>query len=293
MEQWIEKEIAIGENSNIKGTLAIPAKLKTNEKAPAVMIIPGSGPIDRNGNVNRKFTFDVYRELAHYITSLGFITFRYDKRGVGESKGDYYSTGFYDLVDDAQSVFTFLSSHPNVIKEQIIVAGHSEGTIIGTALSERRDLGGLMLLSGSVDNLDQALKGQRQRAYKELMEKPGLIGWLNRKLKIDEKSERKVDKLTARMASEDKDVIRSLFFFKQPAKWLREHTAYDTRSGLRTVSCPVLAMNGDKDSHVNIGVLKELETLVQGEAEYHIIKDMEHGLKEQRKENLFFRSKNL
>ncbi|WP_442598903.1 alpha/beta hydrolase family protein [Neobacillus sp. D3-1R] len=275
----MEKEIIIQGENPIYGSLTIPS---TEGKYPAILIIAGSGPLDRNGNDRKgKYTTNLYKELAEYMGGLGFVTFRYDKRGTGKRDGDWLAAGLSDLMVDAKKAVEFMMSHPNVDAQKVIVCGHSEGTIIATKLTESFELGGLMLLSGGVDNLMEFLKVQRQLAYKELFETPGIKGWLNRKLKVDVKGEKQVENLMKKMNQTDKDIIKIQFFFKQPAKWFREHSVCNTRETLKNVKCPVFALHGDKDPLVDNKVLTELAPLVTGKSEYHIIHNMEHGLRVQ------------
>lgn len=284
-------------NVSIEGTKDIHASLTLPDIEgvyPAVLFIAGSGPIDRNGNgPNGKFQFNIYKEMAHYFTELGFATLRYDKRGTGLTEGDYLSTGFWDFVSDAESCILYLKKHPNIDSKKIIIFGHSEGTIIGTALTEKHELGGLMLISGGVDNLEEALFFQRTMAYKELKESKGLKGKIMRKLMDEEKEEKKVKKMMEKMFRKNQDVVRVQLFFKQPAKWFREHFAYQTRESLKQVVCPVIAVHGDKDPLVNSDVLSELNDLVKGKSEYHIIKNMEHGLRVQTEEKSILNAKKM
>ena len=283
--QFIEKEIVIEGETKIFGTLNIPSATSSEEKYPAILFLSGSGPIDRNANGPKgKFQMNVYKELAEYITRLGFVTFRYDKRGTGKREEDFMSAGFWDFVNDSERSFLFLQNHPNVDRNKIIVLGHSEGTIIGTALSERQPINGLMLVSAGVGNLEEFLVHQRTLAYQELRDLKGLKGMLMRKLINDEKQEAKVAKQTKKMFDSNKDVYKVLGIFKQPAKWYKEHFAYDPRSALQKVTCPVLAIHGDKDPLVDSSLLEELASLVKGKSEYYIIKDMEHGLRVQTEE---------
>lgn len=275
----MEREMKINIENPIYGTLTMP-----NEGGvyPAILIISGSGPLDRDGNIKKgKINTNLYKELAHFMTDLGFVTLRYDKRGTGKREGDWMAAGFSDLVEDAKKSIEFLQSHPNVDKEKIIVCGHSEGTIIATKLAESINLAGIMLLSGGVDNLIEAVEKQRQFSYKELFATPGIMGWLYRKLKVDVKGEKQVNSFMEKLMKSDKDVIKVQLFFKQPAKWYREHNFFNTREALKRVTCPVIAIQGDKDALVDNEVLKELPNLVQGKSEFHIIPNMEHGLRVQ------------
>jgi fermentation-respiration switch protein FrsA (DUF1100 family) len=290
---FTEEEIEIKGEIAIFGTLTVPSSNR-DKKYPAVLFIAGSGPIDRNGNGPKgKFQFNVYKELAESIARLGFVTFRYDKRGTGKSDQDLLSSGFWDLVGDSEKSYLFLKNHPNVDPDRIIVLGHSEGTIIGTALSERQEIGGLMLISGGVANLDEFLSFQRKLAYKEIMDSKGLKGLLARKLLNVEKQEKKAYKLMTKMVDSNKDVYKVLFFFRQPAKWLREHFAYDTRSALRKVACPVMAIYGDKDPLVEPELINELPSLVKGSSASYFIKDMEHGFRVQQEERSILKAKKM
>lgn len=287
----MEKEIKINGENPIYGTLAVPA----NEgKYPAILILPGSGPLDRDGNDRKgKYPTNLYKELAHFMTDLGFVTLRCDKRGTGKRDGDWMAAGLLDSIEDAKKSIELLMSHPNVDSQKIIICGHSEGTIMATKLAESFKLAGIMFLSGGVDNLMEALKKQRLLGYKELFETPGLKGWLYRKLKVDVKGEKQVEGLMRKFAVTDKDIIKVQLFFKQPAKWFREHNAFNTREALKNVTCPVFALQGDKDPLVDNEVLNELASLVQGKSEFHIISNMEHGLRVQTEPKSILNTKKL
>ncbi|CAG9607217.1 alpha/beta hydrolase [Pseudoneobacillus rhizosphaerae] len=276
----MEKEIKLNGENTIYGSIRVPAAGKG--KYPAILIIAGSGPLDRDGNDRKgKYPTNLYKDIAHYMTDLGFVTFRYDKRGTGKSDGEWIATGLSDLVEDAKKSIEFLQSHPNVDTEKIIVCGHSEGTVIATKLTESFNLAGVMLLSGGVDNVIEATNKQRLLSYKELQELPGFKGWLYRQLKIDVKGEKQFEKQMRKIMESDKDIVKIQLFFKYPAKWTREHHAYNTREALKKVTCPVFALQGNKDVLVDGEVLNELSNLVQGKSEFHIISNMEHGLRVQ------------
>jgi uncharacterized protein len=273
----MEKEIIIDGGNTIYGTIAMP---KENGKFPAILLIGGSGPLDRDGNDREgKYPTNLYKDLAHFMTKLGFATLRYDKRGTGKRDGDWLAAGLSDLVEDARRAVEYLQSHPNIDSNKIIVCGHSEGTIIGTKLAGMFNLAGLMFLAGGVDNLIEATNKQRLSSYKELFETPGIMGWLYRTLKVDVKGEKAVEKQMQMFINSDKDIVKVQLFFRQPAKWYREHHAYNTREALKNVTCPVFAIVGDKDINADSEVLKELSGLVKGKSEYYIIPNMEHGFK--------------
>ncbi|MEW9668546.1 alpha/beta hydrolase family protein [Ammoniphilus sp. 3BR4] len=281
MTPFMEDEVKITSEVEIYGTIAVPKDVEG--KVPAVIIVAGSGPIDRDGTIGKgKLRTNLYKDLAYFLTEKGFITFRFDKRGTGKSGGEWLKTGMWDLVRDIEQVYQYLKEHPQVDESKIILAGHSEGTVLVTAVAERqKEIAGLMLLSGGVDNLDEALVHQRKFSYEELRSKKGISGWFFRKTINSEKQEAKIRRQMKPMLESKKDVVKAQLFFKQPAKWFREHFSYNTREALKNISCPVFAIHGEKDPLVENEVLKELPSLVQGPSECHIIPNMEHALKEQ------------
>jgi uncharacterized protein len=260
----------------LKGTLSIPTN--GEEKAPAILIIQGSGKMDRNGKINEKFDLKLYRQMAEYLTSLGFINLRYDKRGVGESDGDFLATGLWDFVDDAQSAVQFLKSLPNVDSNQIIVLGHSEGCMIGTAVAAREQLGGLILIAGAVERLNEALRRQRDIATEDIINAKGFLAYLLRLIGTHNKVEKQAQKFLDKVLSSSEDVIK-VNLVKTSAKWMREHFTYNVREDLAQVTCPVLAITGARDIQANPEVLKDLPLYVKGDAQFHIVENMGHSCK--------------
>jgi len=279
MKNNIEEQRVSFENNGVilNGTMAIPDFIQ--EKYPAVLIIQGSGKLDRDGNVTKgKWKLQLYKQLAQYIASLGFITLRYDKRGVGESTGDYYSAGMWDLVNDARTAVQFLKKHPLVDETKILLLGHSEGCILAPAVNRLEAVNGMILLSGAGEKLDEALERQRSFAYKEVREFKGMKGLLVRAMKVEEKGEKKALAIYEKMKQTPNDVLK-IQFQKINAKWFREHLNYDVLEDLAKVECPLIAMTGVKDFQADAEKLKRLPALVKGDLEYYPINDMDHGCK--------------
>lgn len=252
---------------------------KDDQKKPAILILPGSGSLNCDGNdAKGKFQLNVYKQLAHFLASLDFVVLRYDKRGIGESEGDYFSTGMWDLVNDAKNAVRFLKEHPQVDQEKIIVLGHSEGTTLAIALNALEEIHGLILLAGAGERMEEALYRQRQLAYEALKNVKGLKGKLIRMLKIEEKNEKKANNFFNKIMQSDQEVIK-VFFQKINAKWFREHLQYDVLEDLQKVHCPVLAMTGDKDFQADPEKLQILPNFIKGDLEYYVIHNMDHLLK--------------
>ncbi len=275
---FTSEEVAIKGDYLLQGTLTIPED--SGKKCPAVLVVAGSGEIDRDGNVSGfKFKLDTYKELAEFVTGLGFAVLRYDKRGVAKSEGSYLETGMWNLVDDVGACVQFLKEHPRIDPDQVILLGHSEGCLLISAYSARNPVSGIVLLAGTVETIEEALQRQRKLLYGELMGKKGVKGWLFRLLKIDQKGEKQALRVMEKIRRTRKDVAR-IQFVKMNAKWLREHLAYNVREDLPKITCPILAVTGSKDFQSDPNRLPELPGLAGGEVTWEIIENMNHPLKE-------------
>ncbi|MBU8907574.1 alpha/beta hydrolase [Desertibacillus haloalkaliphilus] len=271
-----EKNVAFGDDVTISGTLTIPES--RDKHLPAILIVSGSGPTDRDGNAPQ-LKGNIYKELADFLESIGFVTLRYDKRGVGESEGDFATAGMSDLVTDAVSAVAFLREHSRVDPNRIVVLGHSEGGLLASAINMGTEINGIVMLAGGAgETLLEATDYQREIAYDQLESLSGLKGFLIRKLKIVNKDKKKAKRLFEKMRTTTKDTIR-YNFVKLNAKWWREHMQFQLPEALNQMTCPLLAVTGSKDVQSNPKALDKLEQYVSTDVETHVIENMNHMLK--------------
>ncbi|WP_141519999.1 alpha/beta hydrolase [Bacillus wiedmannii] len=271
-----EYEVAINSEFTLRGTITKP---KADGKYTAVVIIAGSGEIDRDGMiVPLKLESNIYKGLAHVMARLGVVTLRFDKRGVGKSEGEFLKTGMWDLVSDIEAMITYLKEQPFVDPENIILAGHSEGCMLATVVNARTPVNGLIFLTGAAESLEEATKRQREIIYKELKEQKGIKGKLMRLLNIEKRGEKQAQKVTEKMINSKKDIVK-IGFKPMNAKWFREHFQHDIYKDLQQVTCPVLAIAGDKDIQADPEKAKRIDHYVKGDSEVHVVKNMDHSLK--------------
>lgn len=254
---------------NIYGNLTLPSR-STDDAIPAILIINGSGPIDRDGNApSLRMSFNTSNRFAEHMSQRAadksIAVFCYDKRGVGKSimKGDknlFYRTGLEDLVSDAVEAARYLANHPRIDKKRIIICGHSEGAIIMPLICRDIVKSGLdppvgcIFYGGFGDNLKDAMESQQKRSVEEVKKMPGFMGWLLRKFVSEDKVEKQQMDMMKKINADDKPdyISMQMGLVKQPAKWIREHFAYDTTSALREhMTCHCLAITGMKDVQVN------------------------------------------
>lgn len=276
MREFFEENATINGKVRLKGTASIP---KGKGPWPAVLFIHGSGPTDRDENV-KGIKINAFKELANAITPLGFVTLRYDKRGVGESEGNFLEAGLWDLVDDAGTAVEFLKQHPAVDPDKIILLGHSEGCAIAPAVNKRQPVQGLILLAGVAESVKDSIIRQAELAAKEIENLKGVNGFLLRLLGIPKKIAKSQKKSFGKIINSKEDVIK-MQFQKINAKWMREHFAYNVVNDLRDVSCLTLAITGSKDVQVLPEHAKRLAETVKGKSEYYIIEGMNHLLRKQ------------
>jgi hypothetical protein len=143
---------------NLGGTLTRP---KTTGLAPALILIGGSGPIDRDETVAG---IPVFGHLARDLVNAGFIVLRYDKRGVGQSGGRAESATIADYAEDVRAALNWLEDQEGVDDDRIGLVGHSEGALVAMLVAgrERGKVGAIALLAGpSTDGATVVLEQQK------------------------------------------------------------------------------------------------------------------------------------
>jgi len=135
----------------LHGTIATPA---AHTRGPAVLIIAGSGPTDRNGNGPQlapgapRLETNTYRLIATDLAANGILSLRYDKRGIGESRAAAVreeDITFDKSVGDVVTALRSLSARPDV--SSLVIAGHSEGAMLALAAAARFPVAGVILLA--------------------------------------------------------------------------------------------------------------------------------------------------
>lgn len=129
----------------LHGTLEIP---DVAAPCPVVLIIAGSGPTDRNGNNPYGVKANYLKMFADGLAQQGIASLRYDKRAIGESRFNIKESDvtFENFVQDADALLTKLKQDKRFSK--VFIAGHSEGSLIGTLAAQQQPIDGLICLAG-------------------------------------------------------------------------------------------------------------------------------------------------
>ena len=253
----------------LTGTLTLPA---TSAPVAGAVLVSGSGPIDRDSNMKRA-QIDVMRQVGDHLASHGIASLRYDKRGVGESDGDYKAAGFYDNVEDARAAVAALRTRPEIDPESVFVVGHSEGALIVTELAGDGSLAGAVLLAGTAQPGKDVLRWQAGQLAGSL---PAPVKLIMKLLRQDVAKTQ--EKRFAQLEATTTDVAR-IQLVKVNAKWFREFMAHDPANALRRVAVPVLAITGGKDIQADPADLDRMRDLIPTEFEPHVLDDVTHLLR--------------
>jgi hypothetical protein len=256
----------------LAGTLTVP---RGGAPAAAVLLLPGSGPLDRDSD-HRRMPLGVTGQLAGALDEAGVATLRYDKRGVGASTGSWHSAGFYDNRDDAAAALQLLRARPEVDPARVVLLGHSEGALHAAGLAAAgAPVAGLVLLSCSAMPGDDLLRWQSTQIAPTL---PPAVRLLLRLLRNDLQA--RAAKARDRLRATTTDSAR-IGGARVNARWHREFMAHDPRSDLERIQVPVLAITGTKDLQVPWTDLATIASLAQARVETHELPDLSHILRPQ------------
>jgi len=289
---YTEEEVAY-ENKEagitLAGTLTLPPG---KGPSPAVLLISGSGPQDRNETIYNHHPFLV---LADYLTRQGIAVLRVDDRGVGESTGDFSQATSVDFASDVLAGIEYLKTRKEINPEQIGLIGHSEGGLIAPMVAVKSpDVAFIILMAGTgltgeeILYLQGALISRAMGVSEEDIAKNrqfnekifSLIKEEKDKKTIEEKLRQMFMEDWAELNEEEKSRIGDPEVFLEAqlksllSPWLKFFLTYDPKPTLNKVKCPVLAINGEKDLQVppkeNLSAIEEA-LKVGGNQNYTII----------------------
>jgi len=262
---YYEKEVTF-ENTRAKvilsGTLTLP---KQKGKSPAVILISGSGPQDRDQTFSGHKTFWV---LADYLTQQGIAVLRFDDRGFGKSTGNFSNATTKDFSTDVVSAVDYLKSRTDIDPNNIGLIGHSEGGIIAPlAANQTKDVSFIVLLastgiSGSEISVIQS-KTLRpfpvpdEEAYEQAIRNVIAIASSNKDISIIKKEllvqyNNDIAPILKPLVGSDTKVTEIIagLIEMRTTPWMRYFYNYNPADELEKLSIPVLSLNGSKDTQV-------------------------------------------
>jgi uncharacterized protein len=258
----------------LAGTLTLP---RSKGPFPAVILITGSGPQDRDETILGHKPFLV---LADYLTRRGIAVLRVDDRGVGGSTGNVREATSAHFADDVLAGIELLKARHEINPREIGLIGHSEGGIIAPLVASRSpDVAFIVMLAGTGLPGDEVLYLQAAAllrvagADQKMLERQKAFQQRVFTVVRQEKGEAAEQKLRAAMkeapeavgSDDKKQATEAMPMLEGQVQmvltpWFRHFLDYDPRPALRKTKCPVLALNGEKDLQVDPKInLKAIE----------------------------------
>jgi uncharacterized protein len=156
-----EAKVQAVDVGGLKGTLLRPAQPSSH---PAVLIVGGAGPLDRDGNNLPVVSTDTYKLLAEALANAEIASLRYDKRGVGASAG---ATGaelsVNDYAADVAAMANWLSGQAGISK--VIIAGHRDGALQALIAADLTKVAAFILLGAPGREPGIGLREQLSRQF--------------------------------------------------------------------------------------------------------------------------------
>ncbi len=229
---------------NLAATISKPLDSQQNpaRRLPAVVLVPGSGPVDRDETVAG---IAVFAQLANAIADTGFLVVRYDKRGIGQSGGRDESATVQDFAEDVRAVLAYLSKRKDVDRARIVVVGHSEGGFSGmlAASQEKKKVAGLVLIAtpGTTGG-ELVLEQQRHLLDRSNIPEDEKQNRVNLQVKIQ----------TAVLTGTGWESIPAAYRRQADTPWFRSFLTFEPGRVVLKVSQPMLILQGDRDRQVAV-----------------------------------------
>lgn len=251
-------EIAAGA---LKGTM-----VSAGNSDPVVLIVPGSGPTDRNGN-GPMIRTDAYKLLAEGLIDRRIATVRIDKRGMFGSA----EAGDPDAVTP-ETYAADIHAWIDAIKaargsDCVFLMGHSEGALmVSVAAAGRKDVCGLILVAGVGRRMGDVI---REQLRSNPANAPILADAMTALAELE--AGRDVDTTTMTPAL--------LPLFNQQAQgYLKSVLTIDPVEAVRRAGKKTLILQGDRDLQVSVADARLLDKAPR--TQMHIIRGMNHVLKD-------------
>jgi uncharacterized protein len=228
---------------------------------PAVLLVTGSGPQDRDETL---FGHKPFLLLSDYLTRAGLAVLRLDDRGTGKSTGTFKDAGLNEFSSDALAAVGWMKGRKEVNGGKIGIIGHSEGGAVGPlAAVQSKDVSfvvmmagpgvpfnlllaeqaaGLMRAAGAPESAIAANQKLQERIFAILREEPD-----------DAKAKQRLNSIVTELKSKSPQeaAVLEAQASRLVTPEIRSLLAYEPVGTLRKVTCPVLALDGEKDLQVS------------------------------------------
>ncbi|MBA2303315.1 MAG: alpha/beta fold hydrolase [Acidobacteria bacterium] len=224
---------------SLAGTITTPPQVAGRLRHPAIVLVAGSGPVDRDANVAG---IPIFTQLAGAMAARGFLVLRYDKRAVGQSGGRDERATIEDYAEDVIAAVKWLRKRKDVDPTRVTVAGHSEGGAVGMIAASREDDIASLVLIAAPGTRGSALVLEQQQHGLDLLNATAA----ERKEKVD--IQQRIQ--TAVLTGVGWEGLPPEYRKAADTPWFRSFLDYDPARVMERIRQPILIVQGDLDKQV-------------------------------------------
>jgi dienelactone hydrolase len=230
--------------SMLPGTLALP---RGTGPFPAIVLVHGSGPNDRDENILGNHPF---RDLAWGLAAQGIATLRYDKRSFAApqtlaARGNALTVKD-EVIDDAVAAVALLRARPEIDPKRIYVLGHSLGGMLAPRIARAAKADGMIIMAGATRPLPEVMIEQTQY----LIAVDGTIDG-GEAARLDE-----LKLAVADLRASQRDATRApsaaALSLGAPVGYYTDLEAHDAPTDAAALDIPILVLQGGRDYQVTL-----------------------------------------
>ncbi len=224
---------------NLAATVTRPAGQQQKLRFPAVILVAGSGPQDRNELV---FGIPIFGQIANALADAGYLVVRYDKRGVAQSGGRAESVTLNDYAEDLRAVLAYTAKREDVDKRRMAVLGHSEGAAVAMLVASKdQRVAALALVAGMGTTGAEIVLEQQQHLLAR-----STFSEEERKEKIALQHKIHAAVLTGKGWDDLPANIRKA----AESPWFQSFLVFDPAKVMKNIRQPILIVQGSLDTQV-------------------------------------------
>ena len=226
---------------SLAATVSLPSQKPSPAfRFPAVVLVSGSAPIDRDETMSG---IPIFGQLASALADAGYVVLRYDKRGVGQSGGRPEAVTLEDYAEDVLATVKYLDRRKDVDPKRIALLGYGEGGAVASYAASRDDHVAALVLVAAPGVTGAELVLEQQRRLLSLMKITD--DEKRQKLELQEKIQKAV------LSGYWPDSIPQLMRRQADTPWYHSYLLFDPAKTLKKTDQPLLIVHGELDRQID------------------------------------------